>query len=113
MNKKRTIFFFENYFNDFYAKQSSKVKNKIIWTLKIIEEFDRIPDTYLKYLTNSSGIYEIRVKSGSNIYRIFCFFDAENLVIIGHGFHKKTNKIPKKELEKAERIKKEYYDTKK
>lgn len=112
MNKKRELFFFREYFEEFYDKQTDKVKKKILWTLKIIEDIERVPDIYLKHLKNTSGLYEIRVKVGSNIFRIFCFFDFDNLVVLGHGFQKKTQKTPKQQLEKAEQIKKEYYENK-
>lgn len=95
----------------FFDTQTDKVKKKIIWTLRIIGEIDRIPETYLKHLKNTTGLYEIRVQVGSNIYRIFCFFDLDNIVVVGHGFHKKTQKTPKLQIERAEQIKKEYYET--
>lgn len=112
MNKKRELFFFKNYFEDFYKIQTNRVKKKIIWTLKVIEELNLIPETYLKNLKNTTGLYEIRVQVGNNIFRIFCFFDLDNLVVIGHGFQKKTQKTPKQQIERAEQIKKEYYETK-
>jgi phage-related protein len=112
MAKKRELFFIKNYFEEFYDSQPEKVQRKILWTLKIIEEIDRIPEVYLKHLKNTSGLYEIRVQVGSNIYRIFCFFDIDNLVVIGHGFQKKSQKTPKQEIAKAEQIKQEYYDSK-
>jgi phage-related protein len=112
MNKKRELFFFKEYFEDFYGNQTDKVKKKILWTLKIVEDIERIPDIYLKHLKNTSGLYEIRVKVGTNIFRIFCFFDFNNLVVLGHGFQKKTQKTPKQQIERAEQIKKEYYDSK-
>lgn len=111
MNKKRNLYFFKNYFEDFYEDQTDKVKKKIIWTLRIIEEIDRIPETYLKHLKKTTGLYEIRVQVGSNIFRIFCFFDLDNIVVVGHGFQKKTQKTPKQQIERAEQIKKEYYET--
>jgi len=46
------------------------------------------------------------------IYRIFCFFDEGNLVILLNGFQKKTDKTPKQEIERAERLKKQYYENK-
>ena len=113
MEKKRELFFFKNYFQEFYIKQSSKVQKKILWTLRIIEEIDRIPEIYLKHLTGTDGIYEIRIQSGSDIFRVFCFFDDDKLVVVGHGFQKKTQKTPEKELERAEKIKHEYYEEKK
>jgi len=112
MNKKRELNFFKDYFEKFYDTQTVKVQRKILWTLRIIEDIDRIPETYLKHLKDTSGLYEIRVQVGSNIYRIFCFFDIDNIVVIGHGFQKKSQKTPKQQIEKAEQIKKEYYDSK-
>ena len=112
INKKRELYFFKDYFEVFYENQSDKVKKKIIWTLKVIEELDRIPEIYLKHLKNTTGLYEIRVQVGNNIFRIFCFFDLDNLVVIGHGFTKKAQKTPRHEIERAEQIKKEYYESK-
>ena len=90
----RQLYFFKNYFETFYDKQTVKVQKKILWTFKVIQELDQIPETYLKHLKNTSGLYEIRVQVGNNIFRIFCFFDIDNLVVIGHGFQKKTQKTP-------------------
>lgn len=92
MAKKREIFFYKKYFEEFYEEQTEKVQKKVIWTLRVIEILDRIPETYLKHLKNTTGLYEIRVQLGKNIYRIFCFFDLDNLVVIGHGFQKKSQK---------------------
>lgn len=108
MNKHRTIVFYKDYFEEFFEKQNHKVKNKIIWTLQIIQELDRIPETYLKYIENTEGLYEVRIQQSSNIFRIFCFFDEGQLVILVNGFQKKTQKTPKNEIEKAIKIKKEY-----
>ncbi len=113
MKKKRELFFFKDYFEDFYNDQTTKVQKKIIWTLRVIEEIERIPELYLKHLKNTTGLYEIRVQVGSNIFRVFCFFDLDNLVVIGHGFQKKTRKTPRQQIERAEQIKREYYDSKK
>jgi len=59
-------------------------------------------------LEGTDGLYEIRVKNGSDIFRIFCFFDEGKLVVLANGFQKKTQKTPKQEIEKALKIKKEY-----
>lgn len=48
----------------------------------------------------------------SNTYRVFSFFDEGQLIILINGFQKKSQKTPKKEIEKAEKIKKEYFDEK-
>lgn len=106
--KLRTIVFYKDYFEEFFIKQRDKVKDKIIWTLELIEELERVPETYLKHIENTDGLYEIRVQQGSDIFRIFCFFDQGKLIVIANGFHKKTQKTPKKEIEKAIKIKNEY-----
>lgn len=105
---KRQIIFYKHYFEDFFREQNDKVKEKIIWTLQLIQELERIPETYLKHLENTDGLYEIRVQMGSDIFRIFCFFDAGNWVVITSGFQKKSQKTPRKELLKALKIKKDY-----
>lgn len=110
--KKRTIIFYKDYFQEFFAKQRDKVKDKIVWTLQLIEELPRIPETYLKHLENTDGLFELRIQQGSDIFRIFCFFDQGQLVVLANGFQKKTQKTPKSEIEKALKIKQEYEDEK-
>jgi len=112
MDKKRKLFFYKHYLDDFFSVQTQKVKEKILWTLKIIVELDRIPEIYFKHLENTDNLYEIRVQIGSNIFRIFCFFDELNIVVVGHGFQKKSQKTPQKEIDLANKIRKQYYDEK-
>lgn len=106
--KHRRVIFYKEYFQEFFLKQKDKVKDKIIWTLNLIEELERIPETYLKHLENTDGLFEIRVQQGSDIFRIFCFFDEGKLVVLANGFQKKTQKTPKREIERALKIKAEY-----
>lgn len=106
--KFRKITFYKNYFQDFFDQQSVKVKAKIVWTFNLIEDLQRVPETYLKHIEHTEGLFEIRVQQGSDIFRIFCFFDQGQLVVLANGFKKKTQKTPKKEIEKALKIKAEY-----
>lgn len=108
----RQIFYYRNYYLDFFETLKPEVKKKFNWTLQLIATTDRVPEKYLKYLTGSSGIYEIRVEVGSNIFRAFCFFDKGQLVVLVNGFHKKSQKTPRKELALAEKLKKQYFDEK-
>jgi phage-related protein len=110
--KYRKITFYKHYFQDFFSKQNKKVKAKIVWTFDLVEDLLRVPETYLKYIDNTDGLYEIRVQSGSDIFRIFCFFDQGQLVVLANGFQKKTQKTPKKEIEMALKIKAEYENEK-
>jgi phage-related protein len=78
----------------------------------LISTVDRVPVKYFKHIEDSTGLYEIRVEFGSNIYRVFSFFDKGQLVILINGFQKKSQKTPKNEIEKAEELKKQYFDEK-
>ena len=89
------------------------MKEKIVWTFDLIEEIDKVPETYLKHIEHKEGLYEIRVQLGNDIFRIFCFFDQGQLVVLANGFQKKTQKTPKQEIDKALKIKKEYESEKK
>ncbi|WP_317039214.1 type II toxin-antitoxin system RelE/ParE family toxin [Siphonobacter aquaeclarae] len=73
-----------------------------------MEELSVIPETYLKHIENTDGLYELRIQQGNDIFRIFCFFDEGRLVILVNGFQKKTQKTPRKEIEKALKLKEEY-----
>jgi phage-related protein len=106
--KLRTVTLYKEYFSDFYKKQKQKVKDKILWTFRIIETHKQIPTDYLKHIIGTDELYEIRVQQGSNIFQIFCFFDEGKLVVLANGFIKKTQKTPKSEIERALKIKKEY-----
>lgn len=110
--KVRNVIFFKSYFEEFFVKQSDKVKDKIIWTFDLIQELERIPETYLKHLTGTDGLYEIRIKQSTDIFRIFCFFDKGQLIVLANGFQKKTQKTPKKEIVRALKIKQEYENRK-
>jgi phage-related protein len=111
--KQRTVIFYKSYFKEFFIKQRDKVRDKITWTFDLIEELPRIPETYIKHIENTDGLYEIRLQQGSDIFRIFCFFDQGQLVVLANGFQKKTQKTPQKEIEKALKIKQEYESEKK
>ena len=88
----RTIFIYKDYFSEFYSKQTQKVKNKILWTLRLLENIKQVPVEYLKHLEGTDGLYEIRIQIGSDIYRIFCFFDEGKLIVLANGFQKKSQK---------------------
>ena len=108
----RTTYVYGNEFWDFYYSQKTDIQNKIDWTIGLVRSLRMIPEKFFKHLEGTDGLFEIRVKVGSDIFRIFCFFDEGNLVILLNGFQKKTDKTPKNEIEKAERLKQRYYEDK-
>ena len=110
--RNRKITFYKNYFQDYFDTLPQKVKDKIIWTFDLIEELYRVPEMYLKHIENTHGLYEIRVQHGSDIFRIFCFFDQGNLVVLANAFQKKSQKTQFREIQLALKIKREYENEK-
>ncbi len=108
VEKCRKILFYKDVFEKFFVEQRDKVKRKIIWTLQMIEVLPRVPEKFLKHVEGTSGLYEIRVQTGRESIRIFCFFDIEKLIVLINGFNKKTQKTPRHDLMRALKIKKEY-----
>ena len=105
----REVIAYKNYFEDFLLKQPKKVQDKIYKIIEAIETLERVPSNYLKHIVGTNGLYEARIKLGSNIWRVFCFFDNDKLVILLNGFQKKTQKTPKNELELALNLMANYY----
>ncbi|MBL0112705.1 MAG: type II toxin-antitoxin system RelE/ParE family toxin [Saprospiraceae bacterium] len=105
MDKFRTVILFKDYFIEFFNKQRQKVKDKIIWTFKLIEITQQIPVEYFKHIEGTDGLYEIRIIQGSDTFRVFCFFDQGKIIVLANGFQKKTQKTPKSEIIKALKIK--------
>ena len=109
---KRTIRVYKNHFWDFYNVQTKKVQDKLDWTIGMVQTLKVVPKTYFDHISGTDGLWEIRAQVSSNIFRVFCCFDEGNLVILLSGFQKKTQKTPQREIDKAERLKKEYFDGK-
>lgn len=112
MDKVREVIAYKHYFEEFLLAQPIKVQNKIYKIIEALETLERIPNQYLKHLENTDGLYEARIKLGSNIWRVFCFFDEGKLVILLNGFQKKTQKTPKNEMDKALKLKSDYFTNK-
>ena len=110
--KVREVIAYENHFEEFLLEQTQKVQAKIIKVIEAIETLERVPSNYLKSMEGTNGLYEARIQLGSNIWRVFCFFDNGKLVILLNGFQKKTQKTPKNEIEKALRLMTKYYNEK-
>lgn len=108
----RQIFPFKEYFKEFKKTLSKDVLMKIYYVFMYIMTTERIPTKFLKSIEGAKDLYEIRVEVDGNIYRIFCCFDEGNLVILFNAFQKKTQKTPLSEIEKAMRIKNEYFAAK-
>lgn len=111
--KVRQVITYGDYFLEFFKKQPPKVRDKIVKVLDIIEHLSVIPATYLKHIEGTNGLYEARIQLGNSIFRIFCFFDGQQFVVLLTGFQKKTQKTPKAEIQRAVKLMKQYYQEKK
>jgi phage-related protein len=109
MEQQRKLIFFRTYFRDFVDSLPKKVQEKINFVLFTISVTPRIPFKFFQHIAGTDGLYEIRVEFESNIYRIFCCFDRGSLVVLFNGFQKKSQKTPKSEIDKALKIKEEYF----
>ena len=109
MERVRQVISYQNHFENFLKKQPVKVQNKIFKVIEAIETLERVPTNYLKAIVGTKGLYEARIKLGSDIWRVFCFFDKGKLVILLNGFTKKSQKTPRREIEKALRLMESYH----
>ena len=97
------------YFLDFYERQTDKVKDKIDYVLELVKHEERVPKRFLKFLSGTDGLYELKISTMFKNIRIFCFFDEGRLVVLTNCFVKKTQKTPKKHLKLAIKLKQEYF----
>ena len=91
-----------------------EAKEKIAYNIRRVMAGEMNNELFKK-LENSDGIWEFRTLYKGIQYRLLAFWDtdAETLVIATHGFVKKTQKTPSKEINKAEAIRKLYFNSKK
>jgi len=97
---------------EFLDALASPQAQKAVWVLQLIEDIDLVPKQYFKKLVGTDGLWEVRVQHGGSSFRILGFFDGNNLVVLNHCFHKKSQKLPRKEIAIAENRKRDYLDRK-
>lgn len=112
MKELRKLKFYKELFIEFYTKLSPTVQKKYDYVFIVVRQSDRIPIKFFKKLTDTDNIYEIRVEANSNIFRTFCCFDGENVVVLFNSIQKKSQKTPKRIIQKAEKLRKEYFNEK-
>ena len=93
---------------EFFDSLPGKTVQKITWVLSLLEELDVLPSSYFKKLVNTDGIWECRITPGTDAYRVPCFFADNSVVVLTHGFAKKSQKTPRAEIEKAEAYRKDF-----
>src|SRR6266404_8835980 len=91
---------------------NAKHARKVTWVLDLIEDLPFIPKQYFRKLIDTDDIWEVRIDSGNDTFRLLGFFDKGNLVILTNGFVKKTERTPKNEIDLAEKRKRDYLERK-
>ena len=108
----RQVVVFEDHFKEFRKTLDRDTLKKVYQVLTLIMIVEKVPNRFLKAITDRKGLWEIRIDQERNIYRVFCCFDEGNLVILFNGFQKKTQKTPRAQLDKAEELMKKYFEQK-
>ncbi len=108
----RTLIYHRDYFHRFRATLPEDVRRKIDRVLVTVQTVPIIPRSLFQHLEGTEDLYEIRVELGRQIFRIFCCFDTGNVIVLFQGFQKKSQKTPLREIEKATRLKREYFHDK-
>ena len=108
----RRVIVFEDHFKEFKKTLNRDTLKKLYQVLTLIMVVEVVPEKFLQAIEGRRGLYEIRIEQGRNIYRVFCCFDEGNLIILFNGFQKKTQKTPKRQLDKAEALMKSYFEQK-
>jgi len=113
VNKEIEIVFLEEA-EHYFGVLPEKVKDK--FTYNFTKTILGYKGEWFEKLKSTSGLFEFRVRDEVKFYRIFAFWDGtgteKTLIVATHGFDKKSNKTPPKEIAKAEQIKKNYFYSK-
>lgn len=110
MDNERKVLAYKKYFVEFLSTLKENEVKKIIYVIDMLKIRQRVSSKYVKYIKD--GVFELRAECDGNIFRVFFIFDEGNIVLLLNGFRKKTDKTPKQEIEKALRLKNEYYENK-
>ena len=105
MNRKIRVY--KRYFLDFIEQLSEGERRKIDYGLQLLKTQERLSTKFVKLIRE--GLFELLTEFNGNIYRVFFIFDDGQIVVLFNGFQKKTQKTPSTEIEKALKIKEQYY----
>jgi phage-related protein len=98
---------------EFLDSLSDRQALKVAWVLRLVEQLDMVPKQYLKKLVGTEDLWEMRIQTGGNSYRLLGFFDGVNLLVLAAGFSKKQQKTPKREIDLAQQRRTDYFQRRK
>lgn len=104
----KRIIAYKHYYTEFMKGLLEPERNKIRRALLLFETEDRITYHYIKFIRD--GVYEFRVSYGNKEFRLFFIYDGDTIVVLFNCYVKKSQKAPLREIEKALKLKEEYYN---
>ena len=93
---------------EFLDSLSGKEVQKIDWVMRVVAETQLVPAEYFEKLRGTNGIWALRAQISGLSFRVLGFFSGSNAIVLTNGFSKKTEKIPGREIELAQRRKLDY-----
>lgn len=94
---------------EFIVSQSPKEQAKILREIDLLEEFGlSLGMPHIKNIQGVKGLWELRIKHGSNNFRIFHFCFTGGRFVLLHGIRKTTGKTPERDIKSAEKRMKNY-----
>lgn len=93
---------------EFLDSLSGKQAQKVVWVLRLVDELESVPAQYLKKLGGTEGIWEVRAQHGGDAFRVLGFFEPPEILVLTNGFAKKSEKLPRREIDVAETRRREY-----
>ncbi len=87
---------------EFLHSLDVKTQARFVWSINQLRELNaRATEPLVKHIDGK--LWELRRASNGNIYRVMYFFFTGKRIVFVHGFQKKTQKTPKREIEIAEK----------
>ena len=108
---KHQIIYLEDAF-EFLKSLDESARKKVYFNIAKVSI--GIQDKAIFKKLEGTDIWEFRTLYNGKQYRLLAFWDTEtnSLIVATHGFVKKTQKTPSKEIDKAEKLKEEYFKNK-
>lgn len=112
MKKREICILFTDDASEFLRTIPDQARDKFMYNIGRVKGGERNNEIFKKL--ENTEIWEFRVLSSKIAYRLFAFWDTETetLIVATHGIIKKTQKTPNKEIQKAERIREDYFSNK-
>ena len=93
---------------DYLDSLNAKQAQKVMWTLRAVETLAPVPTIYLQKMVNTDDLWEVRINHAGNIFRLLGWVVPGGGLMLAHGFTKKTQATPAKEIATTEKRKHEY-----